>query len=132
MALVESSAVSLGIYGEDVDPEEITKLLGCLPTECYKKGDDFKKPKENRKHSKGYWGLESNLPKATDIEQKIIDLLDRLTSDLEIWKSLAQRYEIRIFCGIFLERNEGFRLSPETLACLADRGLNLDFDIYPP
>src|SRR5262245_37335155 len=38
MASVGKSAASLRIYGDDLVPEEVTRLLGCTPTRAEQKG----------------------------------------------------------------------------------------------
>ena len=37
--LVDESRLTLGIHGEDLDPDEISRLLGCAPTSCHRRGD---------------------------------------------------------------------------------------------
>ena len=37
--LVDRSRLTLGLYGEDLDPDEISRLLGCSPTSVHRRGD---------------------------------------------------------------------------------------------
>ncbi|MFN6566238.1 DUF4279 domain-containing protein [Dendronalium sp. ChiSLP03b] len=37
--LVGETSVCLAIYGEDLNPDEISKYLGCCPTKAYRRGD---------------------------------------------------------------------------------------------
>jgi hypothetical protein len=62
-------------------------------------------------------------------------LLARLRSDPEVWASLTSRYEVDLFCGLFLtSSNRGFTLSPEVSQMLTDRKIEIGFDVYfdPP
>ena len=133
MGIVERNSVGLTFHGVELDPTEITRLLGCAPTKSEKKGDAIlsRKLKIIRYAKQGYWSLEPDLPRSAEIEAKIVNILDKVTADLDIWSLINQKYSSRIFCGLFLDSsNEGFGLSPETLKQLADRGLKIEFDIY--
>jgi hypothetical protein len=41
MGNLRESAATLRIMGDDLAPNEISDLLGCLPTVCYAKGDEL-------------------------------------------------------------------------------------------
>src|SRR4051812_44975510 len=121
MAAVDDSVASLTIYGENLDPDEITLLLGCEPTEV------------KLHKSMVSWHLESDFPRSAELEEKVVGLLDKVTNDLIVWANLAERYDMRIFCGLFLNTwNEGFALSPDLMARLAERKLRIEVDIYAP
>ena len=68
-----------------------------------------------------------------DVENAVKLLLDRLPSDPEVWASLRRDYKVDVLCGIFLDReNQGFGISPEISRMLAERGLEIGFDVYAP
>ena len=68
-----------------------------------------------------------------DLDGQVTELLQRLTSDLEIWGVLAGRFRVDLFCGLFMDgSNEGFNLSTSALKALGDRGIELALDIYAP
>ena len=57
-------------------------------------------------------------------------LLNGLTQDIQIWKSLATKYDGDLYCGVWLsESNQGMELSPGLMARLGERGLRLGLDI---
>ena len=134
MSEIHKSKVSLGIYGDKLDPSELTKLLNCTPTVQAKKGD--LRPGENLDGSKrimpiGRWILDNELPDTTEIAIKIGHLLTKVTADISIWQMINQKFSSRIFCGIFMDsRNEGFGLSVALLKSLSERGLKIEFDLY--
>lgn len=79
----------------------------------------------------GSWRLHATESKPQDLNAQIAELLDQLTSDLHIWAHLNSRYQLDLFCGIFLNSsNEGLCLSPQSLRALGERGIELDLDIY--
>lgn len=50
---------------------------------------------------------------------------------MAVWQDLARRFQVEIFCGLFLESfNEGLSLSASTLQLLGERSIALDLDMY--
>lgn len=128
---VDRSSVTLRIFGDALEPEKITQLLGSKPTKARRKGDIVPTKKYHRTASTGLWLLSGNLPETQDIEEHLLALLALVTNDLNIWKSLTQTYEVDIFCGVFLETcNRGFTLSPNIMKMLSERNIQIGFDIY--
>ncbi|WP_339703457.1 DUF4279 domain-containing protein [uncultured Sphingosinicella sp.] len=124
--------VSLGFYGDDLDPDEITERLKCEPTVGVRKGGTWLTPlgKEKVAHT-GSWRLNAKTSSPGNLDHQINSLLDRATGDAATWQSFAGRFRGVIFCGLFLEtENEGIDIQPETLFRMAERGLKLDLDIY--
>jgi hypothetical protein len=133
MAGIENSAVSLRIFGDELDPEEVTRLLRCKPTQSRRKGEVILSKSMQRVAKQGSWLLESNLPRSVDLETQINSLIDSTTADLDAWESLSQRFSADLFCGVFLAHmNEGFELSAKLMRQLAERGLKIGFDLYAP
>ena len=55
------------------------------------------------------------------------------TDDLAVWRRLADRFRVDVFCGFFMrDANEGISVSPLTLKRLGERGIELGLDIYAP
>jgi|JI10StandDraft_1071094.scaffolds.fasta_scaffold18231_3 hypothetical protein len=132
MTELHRSSVLVGFYGDTLDPEGITDLLGCKPTVGVRKGGTWHTSRGYPKiASVGSWRLKAEECKPADLDGQINHLLDKLTDDLLVWRSLAEQYRAVIFCGLFLhEGNEGVELRPQTLARMGERGLIIDLDIY--
>ena len=133
MAQVQKSSVILRISGDDLLPHEITKLLGTQPTAAVTKGDKIVGHKTGhvRIAKMGMWSLKAKDRKPEDMEGQVQELLGQVTSDLTIWKSIGEKYQIDLFCGIFLGgSNEGLTLSAACLAALGERGIEMGLDIY--
>ena len=124
--------VRLRFTGDDLNPEELTRLLGASPTDANRRGDMI----FNASGSLDYTALDGTWAIATkrstsDIEEQLLELFGRLTPDLDIWRSLTTRYEGDLFCGVFLFWfGHGFDMSPALHRALADRNLIITFDIY--
>jgi hypothetical protein len=122
--------VGLRIFGDTLDPDEITRLLGVEPTGCARKGDTHRTASGREViASSGSWRLHSNAP--GNLSMQIGALLAKLPSDPSLWRELSQSYDCDVFCGLFMrEGNEGTELKPQVLSMLGDRSLRLGFDIY--
>mmetsp|Transcript_29352 Transcript_29352/g.57150 ORF Transcript_29352/g.57150 Transcript_29352/m.57150 type:complete len:139 (-) Transcript_29352:512-928(-) len=133
MAVLSGSAASLRFFGDDLDPDELTRLLGCQPTKSERKGEERVGKVTGRKRiaRSGGWRLKAERREPGDFDAQISEILDQLTDDMSIWQDLTSRFRADVFCGLFMkEGNEGISLSNETLQRLAERGLTIDFDIY--
>lgn len=70
----------------------------------------------------GMWRLSATDRAPEDLNSQIRDLLSKLTDDLTVWTSIAERYRVDLFCGLFMrECNEGLSIIPESLTALGLR-----------
>ena len=133
MAVLNGSAASLRFFGDNLDPDELTLLLGCQPTKSERKGEEIvgKVTGNKRTARSGGWRLKAERREPGDLDAQISEILDQLTDDLSIWRDITSRCRADVFCGLFMEEgNEGISLSNETLQRLAERSLTIGFDIY--
>jgi hypothetical protein len=123
---VDRWKVALRVYGEELDPDRISALLGCQPSSAQRKGNPFPK--------KGRWLLEIDSKESgehDDVDDGIRMLLARLPSDSGVWVSLTSACAVDVFCGLFLaSSNRGFGISAEVSRLLSDRNLEIGFDVY--
>lgn len=129
---VDESTATLRILGDDLDPDQITALLKFPPTVARRKGDvqTGKRTKREYKAMTGQWHLESPRGKG-DINEHIRWILDALCRDQEVWDSIRARYELDLFCGLFLgDWNRGTGITAELMFELGRRGIDLSLDIY--
>lgn len=133
MSMLSETAAGLRLFGDDLDPVEVTRLLGAEPTTSARKGDIDASRKHPIAARSGKWvqSVEREMP--SDLDKQIGLLLAGLTDDLAIWRDLTRDFRADVFAGLFMvESNEGLCLSPRTLLLLGERGLELDLDIYAP
>jgi hypothetical protein len=126
--VVDETHVTLGVYGDDLDPDEISAVLGRAPTSAHRKGDVGKRGHVRRA---GVWLL--SLEGTADPEKLTRKLLDKLPTDERVWKRLAKRHEVQLRFGLFLERwNRGLDFTPELVVRMAKLHARINFDIYCP
>ena len=79
----------------------------------------------------GAWILEAEPSETGDVDDQIAQLLSHTNVSLDVWASLAKKFEMDIFCGWFMrESNEGVVVSPQILRMLGERNIALSVDIY--
>lgn len=132
MAEVSKSSTALRILGEELEPDEISRLMQCQPDVAYKRGDTLTTSTgSERVASFGLWSISVKDRIPADLEAQVRELI-RPEVDLSTWLEISARFRVGVFCGLFLSGgNEGLSLSAATLKLLSDREIGLDFDIYP-
>ena len=127
--VLDKTDVCLGVYGDDLDPDQVTIVLGCEPTSSHRKGDKMKRGINVWR--RGAW-LFSKVGTA-DPEQLTCKLLDRLPKDQRTWVRLAKKYDVQLRFGLFLERwNRGLEFTPQLVARMAKLHARIIFDVYGP
>lgn len=122
--------VGLRIFADDLNPEEISLVLGTEPTKLRIKGLPVAGQEGRIAHTSS-WQLDSRLPEEADPSEQILSILKSVSGDSRVWEELRQKFKVDLFAGVFLaDWNEGFELSPEVSEALAVRGLTIGFDIY--
>jgi hypothetical protein len=134
LAGIGRTVVTLRLFGDDLEPTEISALLCAKPTTSGRKGDVRTLSSGREIVSRtGSWRLEVEDRVPGDLDSQLVELFSLLTPELSVWQELSRRYRCDVFCGLFMtERNEGEELSPRTMMLLGDRGLTLGLDIYDP
>ena len=119
--------------GDDLDPDEVTNLLGREPDFGHRKGQEIVAPKSGRTRisRSGMWRLKCKARTPEDLDGQISELLDQLTSDPAVWDDISSRFKIDLFVGLMMkERNEGCLVSESSMRRLGERGIALGLDIY--
>lgn len=132
MGTIDHSVATLRLFGDDLVPEEISALLCANPTAAFRKGQTINGHVTGnvRIAKTGSWRLSAADREPENLEAQIFEILDQLTQDLGVWKSLS-RFQPDLFCGIFMgSSNDGLPLSAKALLALGQRGVALRLDIY--
>jgi hypothetical protein len=118
--------------GDDLIPDEVSSLLGAPPSMAYARGDDITgKHDPVRVAKSGQWSYYAPDTEPADVDAQVAQLLGQLTPDIEVWQQLADRFDLDLFSGWFMDgANEGLAISPDTLMSLAKRRIVLSLDIY--
>jgi Domain of unknown function (DUF4279) len=135
MTALSKTAASLRIFGQDLDPDEITHLLGKEPDVTERRGQVIRSPTSGTERTvrRGRWSIRVERRSPGDLDEQIAALLSGTIDDLSVWQRVTSVFDADVFCGLFLkEENEGVEVAPTTLKKLGDRGLRLSLDIYAP
>ncbi len=135
MSAVERSVVTLRIYGDDLIPQDITEILGVSPTHAETKGQEIvgRKTGKVRVAKSGMWRLCALDRQPEDLDGQIREIFSQIPAEIAVWQSITKKYRTNLFCGLFMsETNDGLSISAQSLAFLAERGVELWFDIYAP
>src|SRR5262245_1846363 len=123
----------LRVCGDDLDPNEVTRLMGRAPTRSQRKGQPVldASGQVKRVARTGSWLLDYQLSPEATIAEGIESLLAGLPNDKELWATLGRRHRADLLCYVFIRGvNQGFNLSPQVMEMLAARGVELGVDIF--
>jgi hypothetical protein len=133
--LIPWFSVSLSIHSDDLDPDEVTRVLGVEPDQTQCKGVPLppRGDRPPRVPQIGMWLIHLRPEQAPecDVQTAIARVLDQITVPLDVWHQARAGASARIFVGLFLDDyNRGFGIDPPLLRRAADLGVSLDFDFY--
>lgn len=127
----DEATVSLRIFGDDLNPEEISRMLNCEPTEAYRKGYVITTTMRPRTVRTGQWFLSVKRNALQTIEEQILELFAKLPQDLTVWNDLHKSFDVDIYCGAWLNGwNRDVFFSPNLLRQMSDRQLQIGIAIY--
>lgn len=123
----------LRVCGDDLDPDAVSRALGCQPSRSQRKGDPVltSTGEVKRTSRTGSWLLVLPVDAEATVGEAIHALLASLPDDQSLWAMLASRFAVDLICDLTVRCiNRGFELPPEVLALVAERGITLGFDIF--
>ena len=128
-------SVSLLVSGDNLDPDEVTRLLGIKPDVAHRSDSSASTGSKSRRSmgSQGMWEICLRYEETceADLETAINVVLNRVNVTTALWQEVVGKAEARIFVGLTLDSyNRGFRISSNLLRRVADLGVHLDFNIY--
>jgi len=132
MGQIHRSKACLRIFGTELVPEAISQLLRCAPTVAQRTGEVIRYQSGRERVVKcGNWRLEAATAEPEDINGQVRSIFSKVEATPEVWKDLVQRFDVDMFCGLFMQgSNDGFSLAPDVMALLSERGIIIGFDIY--
>ena len=130
-------AVSLRFMGDGFDPREVEGILGLKPTSMRVIGEKWtgKTGREYGPAKRNVWSFREDSPSDVGFDDQICNLLDRLSHCAEVVRKLAtsEHVEAELFCGFGSGNGQGGDIIPaSTLHRMAELGLSLSLDLYPP
>jgi len=128
---VDEFRISLGFYGDDLNPSALSSLLGTSATSSCVKGDICHQNGRTYTERTGRWLLSVHPKPGESLEPQLKKLLLGLTPDLAIWKRLASQFRTRFVISAWVRSwNRGLEIEPPLLREIADHQLSLGVDIY--
>jgi hypothetical protein len=132
MGLINRCKAALRFFGEDLIPEEMSRLLGHFPSKAWMKGYQYTTSSGGTVLRKtGAWILDADPSETGDFDGQVSQLLAQVPIGTDVWLSLANQFEIDLYCGWFMQgTNEGVVISPKSLLLLGERNIALSVEIY--
>lgn len=126
---VDEVSVTLALYSEALDPEEITRALGVGPTSAHRRGE---RPRPRSAPARtGAWFLGERGRDAEPAEAVIDRVLRQLPEDPAVWRELGSKHDIQLRFGIHMTGwNQGLGISSKQVMQIAQLGAHMVFDIY--
>ena len=129
----DEARLCLRVCGNDLDPDAVSRALGCLPSRSQRKGEPVLSSAGEVKRTArtGSWLLDRPVGAEATVGEAIHALLASLPDDRSVWASLTSRFAVDLLCDLTVRCvNRGFELPPGVLALVAERGITLGFDIF--
>jgi hypothetical protein len=129
----DEASLCLRVCGDDLDPDAVSRALGCQPSRSQRKGEPVLSSAGSVKRiaRTGSWLLDHPVNAKATVGEAIHALLLGLPDDRTVWESLTSRFAVGLICDLTLRCvNRGFELPAEVLTLVAQRGITLGFDIF--
>jgi hypothetical protein len=126
---VDEVRVTLALYCEDLDPDEVSRALGVQPTSAHRRGE--RKGPRSPAYRKGAWLLTEEGHEAEHVAPVIERLLRQLPEAPAVWNELRTQHDVQLRFGLHMSGwNKGLVIPRELVDRMASIGATLDFDIY--
>lgn len=109
--------------------DEVSRRLGLVPDVCHEKGS-LTSPRNpaSMRRARTVWLLEGGLPDDVALAEHLRELLARLAGRLDAVRSLAAEDDVEVSCLV----GSGTTLDADVLRAMADLGVPIVLDVYPP
>jgi hypothetical protein len=107
MPFLRHSCAGLRITGDSLDPDAISRLLGCSPTLGHVKGQIEPGKGKPIVRETGAWQLDAAGQQPGNLDAHVAELFRRVKNDLSAWATLSGEYKIDLFCVYFMRSRRG-------------------------
>jgi hypothetical protein len=117
------------VRGFACDHEEISRIVGILPTEHWRKGDKIGRSRAI--HRENGWRLLSGLPNSSDISDHARDILKKVYPRAKKLM-LIEELKVIFFVAVYIRNSErpSMFLDQETVVKLGELKAAIDVDLY--
>lgn len=121
--------VCLTLTSKEYLPEEVTVATGLQPTKTWRMKDRI--AGTVRSYDWNGWTLASGLDTASDLEDHLSALLERLEPAMPALKELSRRWDVEVSCAIYAKAFvPSCHFDREVTQVLAALGAQIDLDFY--
>lgn len=126
MPQIDELLVSFILWGNHVDPDEVTALLQVTPSDIYDRAESIPR------NPVGNWRLESQCDAHEPLDRHLQSLLQQLLPVADKIQSLVATGATTEFrCALWVRTSqEGTTIQPSTLAGVAQLGASLGLTVY--
>jgi hypothetical protein len=126
---IDEVNVTLALYSEELEPEEVSRALGVEPTSAHRRGES--RAPGRPPYLSGAWLLKVHGRDAAPSEAVIDQLLKQLPEDPAVWRDLSMRHDIQVRFGLHMTGwNKGLSIPSKQVMRIAELGASMEFDIY--
>ena len=130
--LCKRTNATLRIIGPNIDPKEITSVLGVEPSRAFSRGEEYQTKRSGiRKRPIGHWSVSTEkIVQSTSIELHTLKLLEIFEHARTALKELQGSEDRRISVVLWWEGHEGhggFTISSDTFQRLSAVCEDIDF-----
>jgi uncharacterized protein DUF4279 len=126
---IDDVNVTLALYSEGLEPQEISRALGVEPTSAHRRGE--RRGSRSPPYSSGAWFLKEHGRDGELVEAIIDRLLNQLPENPAVWLDLSIRHKIQFRFGLHMTGwNKGLSISLKQVTRIAELGASMEFDIY--
>ena len=126
---VDELGICLAVYGVDLEPAQVTAILGCGPSSSHRRGEQ--RGPRSPPLKKGAWLLEVRGKAPTSADELLADLLSRIPRDENVWIALRERFDVQLRFAVHMTGwNRGFGVSAAMITAIAKLHAELVLDIY--
>ena len=134
----DAMSFRFALYGDDLDPDDVSRRLGCAPTSARRGGEALHAQPpvdpdadEDSRCLIGAWVLEVEAASPFSIDDLVEQVLGRFPSVPAFWQPLHREFAIQLRLSFHTgARDSGFILSTESLARCAATGASLLFTLH--
>ena len=122
----------LRVMGAEVDPDEVTAIVGVLPTEVQRRGDPVHH-KPDKTYSRGGWWISTKgVLESNDARHHLDWILEKVEGKESEFMQLHGRGYLVDLCVRWDSRwgHGGPTVSPKQMQALGGLGIDLWFDVY--
>lgn len=124
------------LTGSELDPDEVTMLVGVTPTKTWRVGDLIDGRATLRYKHNG-WQLKANLGASlqqdTQLEEHVTSVLEHLRPGWLALTELGAKYDAEIACAVYMHPNgqvPAIHFAKDTISRAGELHAEIDIDLY--